>query len=152
MLGFGTVRALDGEKHDRAAFAHECGRHLWPIWSAGAGSRADLGNPHVIVNVPDYTLTLYNDGKVYWHTKMVVGEPGKATPMISAEMKFITVDPTWNVPPSIIENEYLPALQQDPDALDRIGLKMGRTRTAPCTFSAAGSGRCARPHPLRLPR
>ena len=24
----------------------------------------DLGNPHVIVNVPDYTLTLYNDGKV----------------------------------------------------------------------------------------
>jgi murein L,D-transpeptidase YcbB/YkuD len=28
------------------------------------------------------------------------------------------------VPPSIIENEYLPALQQDPDALDRIGLKL----------------------------
>jgi murein L,D-transpeptidase YcbB/YkuD len=28
------------------------------------------------------------------------------------------------VPPSIIENEYLPALQQDPQALDRIGLKL----------------------------
>ncbi len=44
--------------------------------------------------------------------------------MVSAEMKFITVNPTWNVPPSIIENEYLPALQQDPQALDRIGLKL----------------------------
>jgi murein L,D-transpeptidase YcbB/YkuD len=84
----------------------------------------DLGNPHVIVNVPDYTLTLYNNGKVYWHTKIVAGKPGKATPMVSAEMKFITVNPTWNVPPSIIENEYLPALQQDPEALDRIGLKL----------------------------
>jgi murein L,D-transpeptidase YcbB/YkuD len=84
----------------------------------------DLGNPHVIVNVPDYTLTLYNDGKVYWHTKIVAGQPAKATPMVSAEMKFITVNPTWNVPPSIIENEYLPALQQDPEALDRIGLKI----------------------------
>jgi len=39
-------------------------------------------------------------------------------------MKFITVNPTWNVPPSIIENEYLPALQADPNALDRIGLKI----------------------------
>ena len=61
---------------------------------------------------------------MYWHTKIVVGKPGKATPMVSAEMKFITVNPTWNVPPSIIENEYLPALQEDPQALDRIGLKL----------------------------
>jgi murein L,D-transpeptidase YcbB/YkuD len=85
----------------------------------------DLGKTHVIVNVPDYRLTLWNDGKVYWTTKIVVGKPGThATPMISAEMKFITVNPTWNVPPSIIENEYLPALQEDPTALDRIGLKI----------------------------
>ena len=69
-------------------------------------------------------MTLYNNDKVYWHTKIVAGKPGKATPMVSAEMKFITVNPTWNVPPSIIENEYLPALQQDPEALDRIGLKL----------------------------
>ncbi|MBV9261650.1 MAG: L,D-transpeptidase family protein, partial [Pseudolabrys sp.] len=41
-----------------------------------------------------------------------------------AEMKFITVNPTWNVPPSIIENEYLPALREDPQAMDRIGLKV----------------------------
>ena len=39
-------------------------------------------------------------------------------------MKFITVNPTWNVPPSIIRNEYLPALQRDPGALARIGLKI----------------------------
>jgi murein L,D-transpeptidase YcbB/YkuD len=84
----------------------------------------NLGNPHVVVNVPDYTLSLYNDGKVYWKTKIVAGKPNLATPMVSAEMKFITVNPTWNVPPSIIEKEYLPALEADPQALDRIGLKL----------------------------
>jgi murein L,D-transpeptidase YcbB/YkuD len=84
----------------------------------------DLGAQHVIVNVPDYSLTLWSNSKVYWHTRIVAGKPNHMTPMISAEMKFITVNPTWNVPPSIIENEYLPALQQDPDALDRIGLKV----------------------------
>ena len=77
-----------------------------------------------MVNVPDYTLSLMHDGKIFWKTNIVVGKPGKATPMISAEMKYITVNPTWNVPPSIIENEYLPALEQDPTVLDRYGLKI----------------------------
>jgi murein L,D-transpeptidase YcbB/YkuD len=43
-------------------------------------------------------------------------------------MKFITVNPTWNVPPSIIRNEYLPALARDPNALARVGLKIGRNK------------------------
>jgi murein L,D-transpeptidase YcbB/YkuD len=84
----------------------------------------DLGKIHVVVNIPDYRLTLYKDDKVYWSTKIVVGKPNLPTPLISAEMKFITVNPTWNVPPSIIEKEYLPALQEDPMALERIGLKL----------------------------
>lgn len=86
----------------------------------------DLGNPYVMVNIPDYTLRIVKDGKTYWKTKIVVGLPGKPTPLISAEMKFITVNPTWNVPPSIIQNEYLPALREDPNALDRIGLKVAQ--------------------------
>ena len=43
-------------------------------------------------------------------------------------MKYITVNPTWNVPPSIVYNEYLPALQQDPTVLKRMGLKLGAER------------------------
>ena len=123
-VGPNTLRALNGEKK----VAH--GPIADPIDTVIVNMERwrwfprDLGNPHVIVNVPDYTLTLWNNDKVYWHTKIVAGKPGKATPMVSAEMKFITVNPTWNVPPSIIENEYLPALQQDPEALDRIGLKL----------------------------
>ena len=54
--------------------------------------------------------------------------PTLPTPLLSAEMKFITVNPTWNVPPSIINNEYLPALQQDPQAMERIGLKVEQNR------------------------
>jgi murein L,D-transpeptidase YcbB/YkuD len=77
-----------------------------------------------MVNIPDFTLKIVKDEKTYWKTKIVTGQPGKPTPLISAEMKFITVNPTWNVPPSIIQNEYLPALKEDPGALDRIGLKV----------------------------
>jgi len=127
MLGPNTVRALNG--HKVAESKHRSlqnkidtivvNMERWRWYPR------DLGALHVIVNIPDFTLTLYDGAKVYWHTKIVAGKPGKtATPLTTAEMKFITVNPTWNVPPSIIENEYLPALQQDPDALERIGLKL----------------------------
>jgi murein L,D-transpeptidase YcbB/YkuD len=82
------------------------------------------GNTYVMVNVPDYTLKLVRNGEKYWETRIVVGQPAKPTPLISPDMKFITVNPTWNVPPSIIAREYLPALRQDPTVLDRIGLKL----------------------------
>jgi murein L,D-transpeptidase YcbB/YkuD len=123
-LGSNTVRALNGEKKVARGPSANPTDTIIINMERWRWLPRDLGNPHVIVNVPDYSLTLYNNDKVYWHTKIVAGKPGKATPMVSAEMKFITVNPTWNVPPSIIENEYLPALQQDPDALDRIGLKL----------------------------
>ena len=125
-LGANTVKALNGEKKEAVK-----GPSADPIDTIIVNMERwrwfprDLGNQHVIVNVPDFRLTLWNDNKVYWTTKIVAGKPGShATPMISAEMKFITVNPTWNVPPSIIQNEYLPALQQDPQALERIGLKV----------------------------
>ena len=69
------------------------------------------------------------NGAQVWTTRVVTGKPGKhATPMLTETMKFITVNPTWNVPPSIIYNEYLPALQQDPTVLQRMGLKLERNR------------------------
>jgi L,D-transpeptidase YcbB len=65
------------------------------------------------------------NGAQVWTTKVVTGQPGvHATPLLTETMKFITVNPTWNVPPSIIYNEYLPALQQDPTVLQRMGLKL----------------------------
>ncbi len=123
-LGANTVRAMNGEKKEAKGPTADPVDTVLVNMERWRWYPRDLGNPHVIVNIPDYTLTLFNNGKQYWKTKIVVGKPGKNTPLISAEMKFITVNPTWNVPPSIIEKEYLPALQQDPQALDRIGLKL----------------------------
>jgi murein L,D-transpeptidase YcbB/YkuD len=78
----------------------------------------------VIVNQPDFTLkVMHNDAQV-WTTRIVIGKPSTATPLLSETMKHITINPTWNVPPSIVHNEYLPALAQDPTVLARMGLKV----------------------------
>ena len=77
----------------------------------------DLGNSHVLVNQPDFTLKVMNNGGQVWTTRIVIGKPSMATPLLSETMKFITVNPTWTVPHSIVHNEYLPALAQDPTVL-----------------------------------
>src|SRR5262245_38066511 len=94
-LGPNTVRALNGERKEERRAAGDPVETIIVNMERWRWLPRDLGNPHVIVNVPDYTLTLYNNDKVYWHTRIVVGKPNLATPMVSAEMKFITVNPTW---------------------------------------------------------
>lgn len=89
----------------------------------------ELGTAYVMVNVPDYTLKVINQQQAVWSTRIVVGRPGQyATPLLAETVKNITINPTWNVPPSIIRNEYLPALERDPNSLAQIGLKVERDR------------------------
>jgi murein L,D-transpeptidase YcbB/YkuD len=84
----------------------------------------DLGKSHVVLNIASQTLKVFNNGNKIWETRVVVGKPNTPTPLLTETMKYITVNPTWNVPPSIVYNEYLPALQQDPSAMARIGIKV----------------------------
>jgi murein L,D-transpeptidase YcbB/YkuD len=88
----------------------------------------DLGKAHVMLNIPNFTLKVMKDGQQIWTTKVVVGKAATPTPILTETMKYITVNPTWNVPPSIVQNEYLPALQQDPTVLARMGLKVSYNR------------------------
>jgi L,D-transpeptidase YcbB len=113
-----TVDALNGAKRGRTTDIILANMERWR-WLP-----QDLGKSYVMLNIPDFTLKVMKNGAQVWTTRVVVGKPAKATPILSETMKYITVNPTWNVPPSIIYNEYLPALQQDPTVLDRMGLKL----------------------------
>jgi L,D-transpeptidase YcbB len=121
-LNSATIEALNGPRRDRDADIIVANMERWR-WLP-----RDLGKAYVMVNIPDFTLRVVREGATIWHTKIVTGKPSMPTPLLSESMKFITMNPTWNVPPSIVQNEYLPALQQDPMALERIGLKMEYNR------------------------
>ena len=113
-----TLEALNGKQPDHQADIILANMERWR-WMPH-----QFPATYVIVNLPDFTLRVMHDGKQVWMTKIVDGKPEMPTPIMTAEMKFITVNPTWNVPPSIVNHEYLPALQQDPTVLERMGLKV----------------------------
>jgi L,D-transpeptidase YcbB len=113
-----TIDALNGRSSDRPIDTVLANLERWR-WMPH-----DIGKDYVIVNLPDYTLRVFHDGHQVWMTRIVTGKPTMATPIMTAEMKYITVNPTWNVPPSIVTREYLPALAQDPTVLARMGLRV----------------------------
>jgi L,D-transpeptidase YcbB len=117
-LDMATVEVLNGRQSDRQIDIIIANMERWR-WVPH-----DLGNTYVIVNLPDYTLRVIRQGKQVWMTKIVAGKPATPTPIMSAQMKSLTVNPTWNVPDSIAANEYLPLLQQDPTILQRMGLQV----------------------------
>jgi len=115
-----TIDTLNGPKPDKPIDTILANMERWR-WMPH-----DLGNTYVIVNLAAFTLRVMHDGKPVWTTRIVDGKSEMPTPIMQADMKYITINPTWNVPPSIVNHEYLPALQSDPTVLDRMGLKVGR--------------------------
>ena len=118
LLTLQTVEALNSHQPDRPIDTIKVNMERWR-WMPH-----DLGGDYVLVNLPDYTLRVFQHDRQIWMTKIVIGAPSMPTPITTAEMKYITVNPTWNVPQSIVTREYLPALQQDPTVLERMGLRV----------------------------
>ncbi|TYL79389.1 L,D-transpeptidase family protein [Bradyrhizobium cytisi] len=123
-----TVKAMNSPKRDKQIDTVLVNMERWRWLPRDLGAPS-LGDAYVILNIPDYTLKVMQRGQQLWTTRVVTGKPGQhATPLLTETMKYITVNPTWNVPPSIVYGEYLPALQQDPTVLQRMGLKLEQNR------------------------
>ena len=82
----------------------------------------DLGKTYVLVNLTEYMLYVTHNGRSVWSTRIVDGKPETPTPIMSVDMKSITINPTWNIPDTIAAKEYVPMMRQDPTILERMGL------------------------------
>jgi murein L,D-transpeptidase YcbB/YkuD len=86
----------------------------------------DMGEERIEVNVADFTLRIFKGDEALHSAKIIVGKPDSQTPIFSNAMRYILVNPSWRVPPSIIRKEMLPKLAEDPDYLNRMGFEVTR--------------------------
>lgn len=77
----------------------------------------DPGARYVFVNLADFELKIVDGPKTVFDTRVVVGAPYHRTPVFSEEMKYVVINPYWNVPPSISRGELLPKIKADPGYL-----------------------------------
>jgi len=77
----------------------------------------DFGPRAVIVNLPGYNLDVEEGGRQVMSMRVVVGEEGWETPVFSDRIRYLVLNPYWNVPNSIFTKEILPELRKDPGYL-----------------------------------
>jgi murein L,D-transpeptidase YcbB/YkuD len=77
----------------------------------------DFGDEYVLVNIANFSLHAYRDGKLQLNLPVIVGQSQHQTPVFSDRIKYIEINPYWNLPTSIAVNEELPELQKNPQYL-----------------------------------
>jgi murein L,D-transpeptidase YcbB/YkuD len=78
----------------------------------------------LIANIPEYKLHVYEGDQQVFEMDIVVGSESHQTAMFNDEMTNIVFSPYWNVPPSIVENEILPATKRNKNYLRNNGYEI----------------------------
>ena len=84
---------------------------------------SDPKGDHLVVNIPQFQLTVYDNDKVSWSCRVVVGKEANKTAIFQGTLKYIVFSPSWNVPPGIMVKEILPELRKNPNYLERLDME-----------------------------
>jgi murein L,D-transpeptidase YcbB/YkuD len=84
----------------------------------------DLGERHILVNVPEYRLEVWERGQIPLSMRVVVGKKDTPTPIFADDMTHVVFSPYWNVPETIVKNETVPAALRDPAFLQRTNMEV----------------------------
>jgi murein L,D-transpeptidase YcbB/YkuD len=118
IVGKGTIGVLTfrsvQDKMDKVTLAMERLRWL----------PRNLGARHVFVNQPAFQASYMEEGKQPLTMKVVVGTKANQTYFFMDKIETVEFNPYWGVPLSIIVNEMLPKLDQNPYYLDQIGYEV----------------------------
>jgi murein L,D-transpeptidase YcbB/YkuD len=113
-LGPGTIQQLNIPLQDRV-------RQLQLTLERWRWLPSEFSAPPIIVNIPDFHLRAVDENNnVALSMRVVVGKAMRTqTPVFTRNMTYVVLRPYWNVPPSILRSEIVPAIQRDRGYLAR---------------------------------
>jgi len=74
---------------------------------------------HILVNIADFTLKLYEDGKLRLSMPVIVGKTYRQTPVFTGNITSLVLNPSWEVPHSIATKDLLPKIKKNPGYLSQ---------------------------------
>jgi murein L,D-transpeptidase YcbB/YkuD len=83
-----------------------------------------LKGTYVVVDIAGYNATFVRDGQVIWESRAQVGQPVRKTPVLQSQFTNLVLNPTWTVPPTVLDKDIIPAARQDPEVVVKKGLRV----------------------------
>jgi murein L,D-transpeptidase YcbB/YkuD len=130
VVGPGTVRELNvpvTARVDQLRLNLERGR-----WVLHEIDERDL----VVVDIAGFNVRYLRDGRIAWQSRVIVGQPYRQTPIFRANIEYLVFNPTWTVPPGILQKDVLPGMCRGENVLGRKGLKVYDRQNRPVAPSS----------------
>lgn len=83
-----------------------------------------FGERHILVNITDYEMSIYEGDHKVFNTRAIVGKSGRPTPALNSTMSYLVFSPYWYVPHTIAVEDKLPMLRKNPYALRNQGIRV----------------------------
>jgi murein L,D-transpeptidase YcbB/YkuD len=117
VIGKGTVMALNVSKNQRKEqIIANLERWKW--------YPKNMGNEFVIINIPEYRLTLIKNNDTLRVHKVIVGRSKRKTPVLSSILTQAVFNPTWTVPPTILREDVIPAIMKSRSYLAKTNIRL----------------------------
>jgi L,D-transpeptidase YcbB len=84
----------------------------------------DLGDRHILVNIAGLDMHVMEGDSSVFHSRVLVGQRYRKTPVFSDRMTYLVLNPTWTIPPGILEEDKLPLIREDPGYLTRNNIEI----------------------------
>lgn len=85
---------------------------------------SDYPPDYLIVNIPDFNLYAYEDGKQTWTMPVVVGKEVHETATFKGVLKHVVFNPYWVIPPGILYNEIIPGVVKNASYLKKHNMEV----------------------------
>lgn len=116
-IGAGTIASLNFSKNQRTQqIIVNLERWKW--------YPKQLGKEYIIINIPDYKLTLVNNNDTLRTHRVIVGRAKRKTPVLSSKLTQVVFNPTWTVPPTILREDVIPAILKSRSYLTQSNIKV----------------------------
>jgi len=73
---------------------------------------------YIEVNIPDFNLRYYQQGKMVLKAGIVVGRVDRPTPIFSDKVEYMVLNPTWTIPDNLIKRDLIHVLRENPSYLE----------------------------------
>jgi murein L,D-transpeptidase YcbB/YkuD len=71
------------------------------------------------VNIPEFRLHFFEGERKIFSIDIVVGQAAHNTVIFADKLKFVVFSPYWNIPPSIVRKEIVPAIRKNGNYLSK---------------------------------
>jgi murein L,D-transpeptidase YcbB/YkuD len=84
----------------------------------------DMGDLYILVNIPDFRMRIVEKNEIAMDMRIIVGKDYTATPVFSGALKYLELNPYWNIPQKIAVEEILPKIRTEPEYLAKQNIKV----------------------------